>query len=178
MPLVIDARNLHPCTALSLEALARLQERREFSTILDMGCGNGILGITAARLWDAAVLAVDISPHAVEDTRRNAEQQGVSGQLTARRADLFNDEEIHRRGPYDLIIFNLLAEPIVAMAPEVKAHLAPGGMAIIGGILAWKAAETAQAYAGLGFEILEEIVESPWHTYLLSQQDNLTVTKA
>ena len=170
MSIAIETPGLHPATELCLAAIQQLHGQYPFRNILDMGCGNGILSVAAAGLWNAPVLAVDISEKAVEDTRRNAREHGLEKLITALRSDGFSAEEISARAPYDLILFNLLAEHVVQMAGEVKSHLTPSGIAVTGGILTWKAAETKAAYEILGFEMLEEIINSPWHLFILQRQ--------
>lgn len=169
MNIAVTAENLHPTSEMALEALQWLDENREegFKNVLDMGCGNGILSVMAAALWDSRVLAVDIAPKAVQDTLDSAAAHGVEGRVTARQSDGFLHPMVDERAPYDLIFFNLLAEPIVRMAPQVKSHLKPGGICLIGGILSWKAEATEAVYKDIGFEIIRQIVRSPWHLYIM-----------
>jgi ribosomal protein L11 methyltransferase len=157
MTIAIDTAGLHPATELCLEALQWLQQEREFHRVLDMGCGNGILSVVSATIWDADVMAVDISAKAVEDTRQMLAQETLGARVTA----------IGQNAPYDLIIFNMLAEPVVQMAPDVKSHLAPGGICVIGGLLEWKASATLEVYTMLGFEKIREFTAMPWHLYVL-----------
>lgn len=167
MPIALNTEGAHPATHLCLQALQWLQERRDFARVLDMGCGNGILSVAAAAIWDSRVLAADISEQALEDARRNIAANGMEERVTLVRSDGFVAPRIREQAPYDLILFNLLAEPVVAMAQEVKAHLAAGGMAVIGGLLAWKAGGAAQAYQNLGFEIVRQFDDSPWRNYIV-----------
>lgn len=163
MPLSVDISGAHPATELCLEALQWLHDGYDFTNILDMGCGNGILGSVAASVWRAAVLAVDISPKAIEDTRRHIAASNLEALVTPLRADGFSDPKIRARGPYDLIIFNLLAQSLVRMARDVTSHLSPSGIALLSGIRSWEVAGTQEAYAGLDFEIIKEMHNSPWH---------------
>jgi ribosomal protein L11 methyltransferase len=167
MTIAIDTAGLHPATELCLEALQWLQQEREFHRVLDMGCGNGILSVVSATIWDADVMAVDISAKAVEDTRQMLAQETLGARVTAIRSDGFGEPAIGQNAPYDLIIFNMLAEPVVQMAPDVKSHLAPGGICVIGGLLEWKASATLEVYTMLGFEKIREFTAMPWHLYVL-----------
>ncbi len=175
MPLAIDATGLHPTTDMCLKTLQWLEERRDFSNILEIGCGNGILSLAAASVWRAPVLAVDISEKAVADTQGQIAACGLSELVTALRGDGFNDPRIHARAPYDLIICNLLAETLVRLAPDIKSHLAPGGYALLSGSLAWLAGGVEETCLGLGFEIVHKTGVSPWQSWVLCHNG---VTKA
>ena len=167
MPIAIDTAGLHPATESCLEALQWLQEGYNFTHILDMGCGNGILSLAAAGIWQAKVLAVDIAPQAIADISQQIAVHHMEHLVTPLRSDGFCDALIGNRAPYDLIIFNLLAEPIMQMAPDVKSHLADGGVCILSGILSWLAADVEIAYANLGFTKLKVISGHPWVTLVL-----------
>jgi len=172
MPIAIDTAGLHPATESCLEALQWLYEEHIFSNILDMGCGNGVLSLAAAGIWNARVLAADIAPQAIADTTKNIARHKLEALVTPLHSDGFAHELIRAHAPYDLIIFNLLAEPIVQMAPEVKSHLAHGGVCILSGILAWLAADVESIYTGLGFTVLKTITRSPWQTYIMRLPPN------
>ena len=163
----IETQGLHPTTEMCLSALQTLQDRHEFTRILDMGCGGGILAVVCAHIWNAHVVAADIAAKAVEETQQAAHAQGLSQQITAIRSDGFNHEVIHSHAPYDLILINLLAEPIASWAPEVKKLLTPDGYAYLGGILQWKCEGIRALYDGFGFEIVEELAQSPWVGYII-----------
>ena len=167
MPITINTVGLHPATESCLEALQWLHEEHNFSNILDMGCGNGVLSLAAAGIWNANVLAADIAPQAVTDTTQNIARHKLEALVTPLHSDGFTHALIRARAPYDLIIFNLLAEPIVQMAPEVKSHLADDGVCILSGILAWMASDVETAYSRLGFTTLKIISRSPWQTYIM-----------
>ncbi len=159
---------LHPTTASCMEALQDLQALRQFRRVLDMGCGGGILSVMAAYWWDATVVAADISPQAVADTEALAAAQGMEGLIKAVRSDGFSHALIGQRAPYDLIIFNLLAEPLIHYAPEVRAHLARGGVAVLSGILRWLEPGVIQAYADVGLAPLARYEQNPWVTLAIS----------
>lgn len=165
--IALSTEGLHPSSELCLEALHWLHSRADFSHILDLGCGNGFLSLTCASIWDASVLAADISPKAVADTHAQIIAHGLESRIEAVRSDGFSNPLITQRAPYDLIICNLLAELLTGMALEVKKHTKPVGYCIFSGILDWKAADTKAIYTGLGFEILQEFNQSPWQAWLL-----------
>lgn len=167
MHIAIDTVGAHPATSLCIEALQWLQARHAVGNVLDMGCGNGILSVVAASVWNARVLAVDISEKALSDARRHIADNQLENRIKLLRSDGFVERTINEAGPYDLILLNMLAEFAVSQAQAVRACLRPGGFVILSGLLAWKAADTEQSYKALGFELLEKFSESPWQACVL-----------
>lgn len=127
----------HPTTRLCLEWL----ERSIYSgcRLLDYGCGSGILAIAAARLGAGSVAGVDIDPQAVEAARANAERNGVTA--------LFADSAQPVAGEYDLVVANILSNPLRVLAPAICAHVRSGGRLALSGILREQADEIIAIYA-------------------------------
>jgi ribosomal protein L11 methyltransferase len=126
----------HPTTRLCLEWLERIVTPGV--SVLDYGCGSGILGIAAARLGAKDVLGVDIDPQAIATARGNATRNGVDahfGDSTAKAAH------------FDLVVANILSNPLKALAPLLCAHVRPGGQLALSGILATQTEELIAAYA-------------------------------
>ncbi|MGB1011285.1 MAG: 50S ribosomal protein L11 methyltransferase [Thiolinea sp.] len=118
----------HPTTALCLEWLDG--EDLSGKTVLDYGCGSGILAIAAAKLGAAHVMATDIDPQALEATLENCRRNDIpEGQVTT-----LMPEELPA-GTYDVVVANILAGPLVTLAPTVLSHLKPGGRLALSGIL-------------------------------------------
>jgi ribosomal protein L11 methyltransferase len=114
----------HATTSGCLAMLDGLADR-EFTNVIDVGTGTGLLAFAAAHLWpEARVTATDIDPAAVEVTRENASRNGVA-MPTLIVADGALDAAITAAAPYDLVIANILAGPLVSMAPELAAIAAP-----------------------------------------------------
>jgi ribosomal protein L11 methyltransferase len=128
----------HETTALCLRVLSDLSKKRRFANVLDLGCGTGLLAIGAAKLWRRPVLASDIDVVAVEVTRENAAANGEAPLIRALTADGLTHPVLAKQAPYDLIIANILASPLTKLAPEIARALAPGGMAILSGLLQWQ----------------------------------------
>lgn len=166
MSFSLTGYNLHPSTELCLRALAWFSEKQDFSRVLDMGCGNGILSLTAAGLWDARVLAADISENALADTKAAIDRYHLQKRVAVVRSDGFSNPEIAENGPYDLIICNLVAELLVKFAKDIKANLKPGGYIILGGALTWLYPQVKTVISGLEFEIKQEFYSSPWHALI------------
>ncbi|MGE5471907.1 MAG: 50S ribosomal protein L11 methyltransferase [Bacteroidota bacterium] len=127
----------HPTTRLCLEWLER--NVSEQCSVLDYGCGSGILAIAAARLGAGRVAGVDIDPLAIDAARANAERNGVTA--------LFADSAEPVAGEYDLVVANILSNPLRVLAPAICAHVRPGGRLALSGILREQADEIIGIYA-------------------------------
>ena len=126
----------HPSTRLMLDFVERAVWGGE--RVLDYGCGSGILAIAAAKLGARSIDALDVDPQAVEATRDNA-----AGNAVPVRA--FSPDELPA-GTYDLVLSNILAQPLIVLAPLLAARTAPGGRLALAGLLASQADEVAAAY--------------------------------
>ncbi|MGB4062694.1 MAG: 50S ribosomal protein L11 methyltransferase [Azonexus sp.] len=127
----------HPTTRLCLEWLER--NVSEGCSVLDYGCGSGILAIAAARLGAGRVAGVDIDPLAVDAARSNAERNGVVA--------LFADSAMPVAGEYDVVVANILSNPLRVLAPAICAHVRSGGRLALSGILREQAEEIIAIYA-------------------------------
>ncbi|PKO45943.1 MAG: 50S ribosomal protein L11 methyltransferase [Betaproteobacteria bacterium HGW-Betaproteobacteria-4] len=127
----------HPTTRLCLEWLER--NVTDGCTVLDYGCGSGILAIAAARLGAGRVAGVDIDPLAVDAARANAERNGVVA--------LFADSAMPVAGEYDVVVANILSNPLRVLAPAICAHVRSGGRLALSGILREQAEEIITIYA-------------------------------
>ncbi len=127
----------HPTTRLCLEWLER--SVRPGVSALDYGCGSGILAIAAGRLGAGEVVGVDIDPQAVAAARGNAEANGVAAR--------FQESADRLSGQFDLVVANILANPLRLLAPALSGHLRPGGLLALSGILVEQADDLIDAYA-------------------------------
>ena len=133
---------------LALDAL-RHPPRQIPRRVLDMGCGSGILAMGAAKAWGVSVLACDIDPESVRVTRANARNNGVGHLVAALRSDGYRDPAVRAGGPYDLILANILARPLMAMAGDLASVLAPGGLAVLSGFVTRDARTVERKKVGL-----------------------------
>lgn len=156
----------HGSTRGCLRALEKIAHRRP-RRILDLGTGSGILAMAAAKLLRRPVLATDIDPWSVRVTARNAADNGVGGLVTARLADGWDNPALTAGAPYDLVFANILARPLCAMARHLAASLAPGGTAILAGLLNSQANLVLSAHRRLGMRLDFALREGNWTTLVL-----------
>jgi ribosomal protein L11 methyltransferase len=156
----------HGSTRGCLLALERVARRRP-RCVLDLGTGTGILAMAAARLLHRRVAAVDIDPWSVRVTRQNAALNRLAPRLRAWRADGWRDRRVRAGAPYDLVLANILARPLCLMARSLAAHLAPGGTAILAGLLASQAQQVLTAHRRCGLRLEAMIREGAWTTLVL-----------
>ena len=168
IPVLIEAAfgtGRHESTRGCLLALGDLAEERRIARALDMGCGSGVLAIAIAKLWACPVAAVDNDAGAVRAARDNAAANGVGGLVRARLGEGFGGAAIARGAGFDLIVANILAAPLRAMAPALLRHLAPGGAAVLSGLLADQEREVLEGYAPLALR--RRIALGDWVTLVL-----------
>lgn len=154
----------HPSTRgclLAFEAMAHRRPRR----ILDIGCGSGILAIAAARLLRRRVLAVDIDPWSVRTAAANAAANGV--RVQARAGHGYRTPAVRAAVPFDLVFANILARPLMRLAPGLAAALAPGGTAILAGLLSRQARAVLVAHRRAGLRLERTIEGGQWTTLVL-----------
>lgn len=140
IPILVEASQAfgtghHETTSGCLEFISEILEPGLTLDALDIGTGTGVLAIAIAKLARCTVLASDIDPVAVRVARDNAVKNGVAPFIRAVTAKGFGHPALRARAPYDLIVANILARPLVSLAPAFRAHLKPGGLLILSGIL-------------------------------------------
>lgn len=175
IPLLIEASMAfgtghHGTTLGCLRALDRLIEQGfDAGKVADIGCGTAVLAMAAARVWDGDMLASDIDAVAVEVAEANLKANGMAGRVTCLEAAGFDHPELGAHAPYDLIFANILKGPLVALAPDVAAHLREGGYAILSGILNEQADDVIEVYSRVGTNLVEREKIGDWTTLLLSK---------
>lgn len=174
IPLLIEASMAfgtghHGTTLGCLRALDRLiAQGFEARKVADIGCGTAVLAMAAARVWDGDMLASDIDAVAVEVAEANLKANGMAGAVTCLEAAGFDHPELGAHAPFDLIFANILKGPLVALAPDVAAHLREGGYAILSGILNEQADDVIAVYSQVGTNLVDREKIGDWTTLLLS----------
>ncbi len=143
----------HPTTALCLDWLDA--HVRAGATMLDYGCGSGVLAIAALALGASHAWATDNDPQALVATRSNAELNGATERLAVAAPQALPAVAV------DIVAANILAGPLIALAPLLAAHLRPGGALVLAGILSAQAGQVTQAYAPYCTDFAE-ITEQGW----------------
>jgi ribosomal protein L11 methyltransferase len=158
----------HGTTLGCLRALDRLVERGFApARVVDVGCGTAVLAMAAARVFPGTVLASDIDPVAVEVAAANARANGLEDRIMALEAAGFDHTELVARGPYDLVFANILMGPLIDLAPRMAEMTAPGGLAILSGLLTTQAEAVTAAYVARGFAPVEREDIGEWSTLVL-----------
>jgi len=152
----------HDTTAGCLAALDKLErEGKHFANIADIGTGTGLLAFAAMALWpNAKAIATDIDQIAVDVSEENARINGVRlghgpGELLLATADGMDHPLIAARAPFDLLIANILAGPLIELAPAFAKSVAPGASVVLAGLLDTQADAVASAYGALGMKLAE-----------------------
>jgi len=143
--------------------------RRRDIRLLDLGCGTGVLGIAMAKLWRTRVLAADIDTIAVEVARANARLNGAGPLVRTVAADGFDHPAIRARAPFDLIVANILAGPLTRLAPAFTRALAPGGTAVLSGLLRNQENLVLSFYRSCGLVFRRRLRQGPWSALVLER---------
>lgn len=155
----------HPTTAGMLAALEAIDPKSfDPRAACDMGAGSGILTLAIASKFRCPVVAVDIERQAVETLQQNAAENGLAEWVLPVHSDGFSHPEIDPRAPFDLIVMNILAEPLLSLASDAVARLSEGGVLILSGLLAWQESQIREAYEGLGLELASRLKAGDWVT--------------
>jgi ribosomal protein L11 methyltransferase len=174
LPLRIDAATAfgtgeHASTEGCLLALAGLARRLRVRRALDMGCGTGILAFAMVRLWRRPVLAVDSEPESVRVARVNARVNGLAPLVRVVRGDGYRTPAVRAAAPFDLIAANILARPLAQMAPALARCLAPGGTALLSGLLARQAPGVLAAHRAQGLHLAGRVSVRGWTTLIVTR---------
>jgi ribosomal protein L11 methyltransferase len=165
----------HATTHGCLLALDRLGKRRGFARIADLGTGTGVLALAASRRWPKALtIATDIDPVAIDVSRANLDDNRVRQGRAAGRIELavaagMAHHRLAARAPYDLIIANILAPPLIEISLAVSRALAPGGVLVLAGLLQPQALRVRAAYRQHGIVPLRQHRRGEWPCLVLTR---------
>lgn len=158
---------LHGTTSMCIKALEQILDETEEKTsgtckVLDVGCGTGILAISAALLGADECLGIDIDPDAVSVAKENIEKNGLSGKITAQYGDLTEGVDYKA----DIVVANLMADLVIRLSPAAYKHVNENGWYITSGILDIKEEVVCQAIRDAGFRIREVLHDGEWRAVI------------
>jgi ribosomal protein L11 methyltransferase len=159
----------HGTTAGCLEMIRRVVRREHPQSALDLGTGSAVLAIAIARLARIPVLATDIDPVATRVAEANVRLNGASRFVRAVTATGFHHPGFAANGPFDLIVANILARPLMRLAPDMAGNLVRGGSLILSGILDRQRDAVVAAYAGQRFRHVATLHREGWVTIHLKR---------
>jgi len=159
----------HPTTAGCLTLLGRFAGFRPGS-ILDLGCGSAVLSIAAAKMWDREVLASDIDARSVEIAAENAAINGVGDMVSVIEADGFSHAAIADGAPFDFVFANILAGPLVELAPAMAGHTAKNGRIMLAGLMSEQETTVTTSYEKAGFRLINRLDQETWPVLLFVRQ--------
>lgn len=162
----------HQTTKMCLTAISELHQTiAKPNRILDMGTGSGILSIAAAKIWnkDVKILAADIDDEAVDVTNNNAITNNVEDCMKAILSDGYNNPEINKTAPYDIIFANILANPLKEMTLSAYQNLNHGGCYLISGFIDNQENDIIEHHKQVGFKVIKTYQMENWRAALLQK---------
>lgn len=151
----------HPTTRMCMQAIQDVLQPGDY--VLDLGSGSGILAIAAVALGAGSVLATDTEEMAVKASEENAALNGMQGQITVREGSI---EAVGDDGPFDVILANINAAAVTALAPQMAREMKPGAWLFAGGVIAEREAGVAEALRAAGLRIERVMAEGDWRTFV------------
>jgi ribosomal protein L11 methyltransferase len=159
----------HGTTAGCLDMISRVVKREQPRNALDLGTGSAVLAIALAKLARIPVLATDIDPVATKVARENVRLNGMEGFVRTQTAPGFHHPVFAHEGPFDLIVANILARPLMKLAPDMARHIGPNGSLILSGILDRQREAVLAAYIGQSFRHVRTLHMDGWVTLHLKR---------
>ncbi|PAP95502.1 50S ribosomal protein L11 methyltransferase [Mesorhizobium wenxiniae] len=159
----------HGTTAGCLEMLEQVVRRERPRNALDLGTGSAVLAIALAKLANIPVLATDIDPVAITVAAANARLNHVKALVETVTAPGFHHPIFAARGPFDLVVANILARPLMRLAPEMAKHITLGGSIVLSGILDRQRDAVVSAYVGQQFRHVRTLHREGWVTIHLKR---------
>ncbi len=161
----------HATTFGCLAAIDRLTRRRPFRRVLDLGCGSGVLAIAAARaLPRAKLMATDLDPVSIDVAQSNIVANTAPKRIETLVATGLSHPRLRRTKPFDLVIANILADPLIRLARDIRGIIRPGGSLVLSGILIPQAPAVVAAYVAQGFALQRHDRVTGWSTLILMRR--------
>jgi ribosomal protein L11 methyltransferase len=155
----------HITTKLCLKGIEEIFKRKKIKNVLDLGCGTGVLGISAKVLGAECVLAIDVDPLAVEEARMNALRNGIESKFFSVCGSL---EDI--QGRFDLVIANIVTDDLLRMSKGIKLLIDDGGLLLVSGISELKKEKALKGFTEAGFSLDRELMEESWVAMILNDR--------
>lgn len=162
----------HQTTKSCLKAISELNKlQAKHNNILDMGTGSGILSLGCAKLWgdSTKITAVDIDEEAIWVTRQNAEDNNLEKLITAEVSNGYQSDLVKNNAPYDIILANILARPLIDMAASLYQHLETGGYCILSGFVGEQEDWVIDAHQKLGLRLIKIYEIDNWRAALMEK---------
>jgi len=159
----------HGTTRGCLLALDALLKRNRPQHVLDLGTGSGVLAIASAKVLHRRIVATDIDPRAVCAARANARSNHVGGFVETLHATGLNAVELARRAPFDLVLANILLNPLQRLATSITSRLAPGATVVLSGLLPAHVNGAITAYRAQGLALGQRILIDGWVTLVMQR---------
>lgn len=161
----------HATTLGCLAAIDRLTRRRPFRRVLDLGCGSGVLAIAAARaLPRAKLMATDMDPVSIDVAESNIVANTAPKRIETLVATGLSHPRLRRTKSFDLVVANILADPLIRLARDIRGIIRPGGSLVLSGILIPQAPAVIAAYVAQGFALQRHDRVTGWSTLILMRR--------
>jgi len=161
----------HATTYGCLEAIGELTRKFRFYNVLDLGCGSGVLAIAVRRRQPGArILATDIDAHSCHVARANLRINRLTRRIAIATATGLAHPEILQRAPFDLIIANILAAPLIELAPDIARYMRSGGTLVLSGLLVTQSRQIIATYRAAGFQVVSHRRIAEWSTLTLNRR--------
>lgn len=161
----------HQTTLGCLLAIDRLTRTEDFKTVLDLGTGSGVLAIAVARMLPRAeIIATDLDAQSVKVAAENVRINGVEDRIALTQAAGVDHMWLRQSRPFDLVIANILAGPLIRLAPDLARTVRRAGTLVLSGLLIPQAAQVIAAYRASGFHLISHDRISGWSTLVLRRR--------
>ena len=161
----------HATTLGCLMAIHRLTRVEDFNDVLDLGCGSGVLAIAVAKACPRArIIATDLDAQSVKVAAANMAVNGVGQRIAIACASGVDHTWLRQSPPFDLVIANILADPLITLAPDMRRTVAQGGTLVLSGLLIHQAPQVIAAYRAAGFHLLRHDRMTGWATLTLRRR--------
>ena len=166
----------HGTTLGCLKALSTLARRYKLGRVLDLGTGSGVLSIAAMKSGARSALGTDIDPDSIKIAKENAKNNEMPPSLRLLTANGAKIAAARNQAPYDIVMANILARPLVSLADDIARLTRPGGHIILSGLLNYQRPQVISAFAGRGLLLADRLKIGPWSTLVFRRPSSKVVS--